>query len=517
MFENAKGNVQNNIQGKGQSNIQGNVQNTPYDPAIPAVLTDADVERLAALHDQIIASQHLETEIPWKVTRRDLERSVILLKHLIEAEECNKNPELLEHDILYHRGCEPNAIYSIGIRLAWEEIRLPVFDYPRDENGRRDHNAEKFLNPAREAIAAIESSIGYSFFNEWLLYQSLIRRDYASDIREPGDYETLEHIGDTAISYVLERCMLDQYTNYKSRGTIGGLNHRFFCDVNEGQMSEIKSHYSSKDHLSLRCKELGIDRFILYGQNDKANGVDRKPDAKEDVMEAIIGAVAIDCRWDYGVLGSTVERMLDVHLDYDAWQKSWDLYKKVNAWCQRNEGKAPAYSFTTVGEMEAGVRAATDLTEEEKAAALDKIESESGGDDIKAKVTIAGQTFTGWGVTRSKARSRAAEDAYHYLYENGLWLNLKDMKIVPSIDTAINTLQELRQKGYIEEAEYEFDDDGDQWTCICRVGQFWDEGVADDKKSSKKKAAYGVLLSVLESAGACKPEWWDEYEELSGC
>ena len=480
-------------------------------------LLDADVERLSALHDEIIKSEHLETEIPWKVTRRDLERSRSLCGQLLEAEECNANPELLERNILYKpgdgRNGDPNYIYSIGLRLAWEEIRLPVYVYPRDADGREDHNTKKILNPARESVEAIESSIGYTFFNEWLLYQSLIRADYADEIKEPGDYETLEHIGDTAISYVLERVMLDQYTNYKSRGTIGGLNHRFFCDVDEGQMSEIKSHYSSKDYLSERCTELGIEKYILYGSNDLRNGVDKKPDAKEDVMEAIIGAVALDCHWDYEVLDSVVEQMLDVHLDYDAWRKEWDMYKKVNAWCQRNEGKAPDYTFVTADQINKAMSKA-DLSDEEQTFELEKIERESGGDDIRATVEVAGQTFTGWGVTRSKARSRAADDAYHYLYKNGLWMNLKDMNIKPGIETAINTLQELRQKGYIEEAEYEFEDDGDEWRCVCRVGQFWDEGISDSKKDSKKKAAYGVLMSVFESGGVCDDNMWGEYERV---
>ena len=452
---------------------------------------------------EIIKSQGLENELPWQVTRRDLERSRSLLYELVKADECRKNPKLLERNVLYREGVDPNYIYSVGLRIAWEEIRLPMY---LCEN--RDD--EKILNPARKAVDSISATIGYNFFNEWLLYQSLIRRDYASDIQQSGDYETLEHIGDTALSYVLERVLLDQYTNYKSRGTIGGMNHRFFCDLNEGQMSEIKAHYSSKDHLSERCKDLGTDRFILYGANDKANSVDEKPDAKEDVMEAIIGAVALDCRWDYEVLGSVVEKMLDVHLDYDAWRKDWDLYKQVNAWGQRNEGRAPKYVFTTVKEMKNAIP--DDLSD--RVAELDKIDFESGGDDIRATLELSGQTFTGWGVTRSRARSRAARSAFDYLYENGLWLNLKDCGIVPSIDTAINSLQELKQKGYIEAAEYEFEDNDDEWRCVCRVGQFWEEGVGDDKKSSKKMAAYGVLLSVLESGGACEEKWWDEYEEM---
>ena len=505
-------NVNNEVNANNEVKDSGEVSVATNGASAENRLSDADVERLAALHDEIVKKCGWEKEIPWKVTRRDLEQSRMLRMSLLEAEEeLSADAGTTDSADQGHGSSADEKQYNdalrfTGIGLAWEEIRLPVFSYPRDENGEENRYVDKVLNPMREKTAAVQDIIGYTFFNEWLLYQSLIRRDYASHIKEPGDNEVLEHIGDTAISYYLERVMLDQYTNVKTKGTVGGMNHRFFCDISEKRMSETKSYYGGKDHLSERCKELGLDKYILFGPNDLKNGADKKPDAKEDLMEAIIGAVAIDCRWDYEVLGTVIEHMLDVHLDYDGWHEEWDLYKRVNAWCQRNEGKAPKYSFTLL----------SDLKGEERKNAEKEIGNGIDIDDIRAEVVVDGQTFSGWGVTRSKARSRAAEDAYQYLYKQGKWLNLKDCGIEPALDTAINSLQELYQKGYIEEPTYEFEDDGEQWNCYCRSGQFWDEGIADNKKESKKIAAFGILLGAFQSAGIEKEEWWEEYDKATG-
>jgi ribonuclease-3 len=70
-----------------------------------------------------------------------------------------------------------------------------------------------------------------------------------------------------------------------------------------------------------------------------------------------------------------------------------------------------------------------------------------------------------------------AEKAYRYLKENKLLFTWVDEIGEPSIDRAINQLQELYQKGYIGEPWYDFaetyDDNGNPvWRCECHVLDF---------------------------------------------
>ena len=74
----------------------------------------------------------------------------------------------------------------------------------------------------------------------------------------------------------------------------------------------------------------------------------------------------------------------------------------------------------------------------------------------------------------------------------------------PKLSTAINQLQELYQKGYIEKPEYNFkeyyDYDGNPvWYCECFVNGFGKTyGDYTSKKCGKKDVAYELLKSLME-------------------
>ena len=98
----------------------------------------------------------------------------------------------------------------------------------------------------------------------------------------------------------------------------------------------------------------------------------------------------------------------------------------------------------------------------------------------------------------------AAREAYEYLEkENELILPIDEVG-EPSLDRAINQLQELYQKGYIGEPWYTFietyDDNGNPiWRCECHiVGKeyyLWRD--SSSKKQGKKRVAYDMLCDIL--------------------
>ena len=60
------------------------------------------------------------------------------------------------------------------------------------------------------------------------------------------------------------------------------------------------------------------------------------------------------------------------------------------------------------------------------------------------------------GKTKNEVRQQIAFAVYEFLKTNKLLYNIKDEIGKPNIETAINQLQELYQKGYIEQPQYEF-------------------------------------------------------------
>ena len=113
--------------------------------------------------------------------------------------------------------------------------------------------------------------------------------------------------------------------------------------------------------------------------------------------------------------------------------------------------------------------------------------------------------FRGYGKTKSEARMDAAQKAYEFLEENNLLFTLIDEIGEPDFDRAINQLQELYQKGYIDEPRYDFIEKYDKngnpiWRCECHVKGISDYryGNYSSKKQGKKAVAYDMLCDILE-------------------
>ena len=113
--------------------------------------------------------------------------------------------------------------------------------------------------------------------------------------------------------------------------------------------------------------------------------------------------------------------------------------------------------------------------------------------------------FIGRGYSKREARMNAAHNAYEYLEENDELLLPIDEVGEPDIDRAINQLQELYQKGYIDEPYYEFYEDHDDngnptWRCECHIKgddeYYWIN--SSSKKNGKKRVAYDMLCDALE-------------------
>ena len=89
---------------------------------------------------------------------------------------------------------------------------------------------------------------------------------------------------------------------------------------------------------------------------------------------------------------------------------------------------------------------------------------------------------------------------------HGLWMNLKNAGIEPKPEDAINQLQELYQKKYVEQPVYTFEEGAAGWRCDCLCGGVNGYGSAAGKTAAKKKAAFMVLRRLMMSAGPATEE-----------
>ena len=332
----------------------------------------------------------------------------------------------------------------------------------------------------KNVMDLIQNTIDYPFKNKCLLQQAFIRRSYSEENGGENN-EVLEFIGDKAIDLVVIKNMMKRFGNITN-----GDYQEFKTKYQEGKFTEIKKDLVEGKMLARCIDKLGFNKYLILGKGDQKNNVQEQDSVKEDLFEAIVGAVAIDSDWNFDAIEEVVKIMLDFN-DYfgnNRYDDEVDYVAEVQKWSQKNYEELPEYSFY---ETYNGFRCTLRLT------------------DIY-------YAFSGDGKSKSGARYLAAKQAFDYLYEHDMLFSLKDEVGEADFDRAINQLQELYQKGHIDEPEYYFDEEKDSngnsiWVCTCHIDgidrEFCNE--SSNKKESKKESAYEMLVYILDG--------YDPYEE----
>ncbi|MBR2548010.1 MAG: hypothetical protein IKF07_07470 [Eubacterium sp.] len=346
------------------------------------------------------------------------------------------------------------------------------FDLEAWEDDLTDHmNRLKIdMTPEREdPPSAIRQIIGYEFVNENLLRQAFTRRSFAVEHALSGCCEQLEFIGDSVLSMAVTRDMTEQLSDIDA----GDTESPFACEHDEGEMTKLRSHYISKDYLSSRAAELGLGKFILYG-----TGEEQTDGSLEDTVEALIGAAAIDSRWNEDVIRRVVDELTAVEMKDVEPIIAKTYYDTFNAWHQSRFGEIPSYELSGRGPYHCSMKY--------------KVPKNDQGIWTDQQVDVERDT-------RGAAREYAAELAYTFVHTHSLWKNINDAGIDPDPENSINQLQEIWQKGYLEnKPDYQFTEAPDEWECRCISDDLTTQGRGQNKTAAKKDAAYRMLQKLLD-------------------
>lgn len=149
----------------------------------------------------------------------------------------------------------------------------------------------------------IQEKIGYTFNNQQLLKQAFTRKTYSEENGGENN-ECLEFVGDKALDTVVIIALLKRFSKTNEDGS-------FHTDYNEGQFTDIKRDLVEKKALSKSMDKLGFNQYLLMGKGDIAQNIQEQASVKEDLFEAIIGAVAIDSNWNYDALYKVADNMIN--------------------------------------------------------------------------------------------------------------------------------------------------------------------------------------------------------------
>ena len=172
---------------------------------------------------------------------------------------------------------------------------------------------------SKEQLDEIQEKIGYVFKNAYLLEQAFIRSSYAEEQHQCyEDNEKLEFVGDAALNVIIVKKMTEHYS-YKERFRsafetdddfyVKYKDFMFFTHT-EGEMTEIKKNIVKAEALAKAIEKLEIEQYLFMSKGDIKEGVQNNVGPKEDLFEAIIGAIAIDSNWNYDTIEKSIDKML---------------------------------------------------------------------------------------------------------------------------------------------------------------------------------------------------------------
>lgn len=126
-----------------------------------------------------------------------------------------------------------------------------------------------------ERRAIVEKAFGYTFQNPALLQEALTHSSYANEHRVASN-ERLEFLGDSVLGFVVADMLFE---NKK---------------LNEGALTRTRSSLVSEEPLAYIADELRVSACLQRGVGEQKNMVTKS--MKADLIEAILGAIYMDCK-----------------------------------------------------------------------------------------------------------------------------------------------------------------------------------------------------------------------------
>lgn len=365
----------------------------------------------------------------------------------------------------------------------------------------------------------VQGQIGYDFKNLDLLQQAFTRRSYTAENGGENN-EVLEFIGDKALDFVVVKLLIQEYGHLANGDPVDGTKlsvleqefkrnqvgceapvvNCFGCDYGEDNLSQIKSRMVNKKALARRMDELGFPEYLIMGKGDIKNNINQEDSVKEDLFEAIIGAVAIDSRWDLKDLQKVVEAML-VPEDFLINDIDTNYVRLIQEWEMNENGCIPWYKYQEVSYP-------LNWHLKEDNTIYQNFPVGYNYSKLKyrccLKLLDSLPVFCGFSVSIREARMAACKLAYEYLERNDMLLSIRDEIENPNHDDSINQLETLARRGYFSIPTYEFketyDNNGNPvWSCECHIVEedYCFDEISSSKKDAKKGAAYSMLCYVL--------------------
>ena len=248
-------------------------------------------------------------------------------------------------------------------------------------------------------------------------------------------------------------------------------------------MTDLKKQIVQSSFLASAIEKLGIHKYLLMSKGDVKNNVQNEAHVKEDLCEALFGAIAIDSGWNIEVLEKVIDKVINLnHSVINGVEDGTDYVSFVHNWHQKQYGTEPAYKFNDNSD--------------------DKIFT------CELYLYGYGEYFDGFGYSKKEAIKLCAKRAYDFISQKeGNYKNIIGVIGSFSLNDAVSKLQMLKDKKMINTLDFIFREIPAQpggngnpsWECECLVNgtSYCGSYCSDKKVDAKKAAAYSALHVIV--------------------
>ena len=130
-------------------------------------------------------------------------------------------------------------------------------------------------------LGRLADRIGHRFVEPALLDQAMAHRSWCAEVAGTDSNERLEFLGDAVLGLVVTDHLF-----------------RTYPDLPEGELAKVRASVVNSEVLAEVALSLGLGAALRLGKGEDASGGRDKPSILADAMEAVLGAVYLDGRWE---------------------------------------------------------------------------------------------------------------------------------------------------------------------------------------------------------------------------
>ncbi len=128
-------------------------------------------------------------------------------------------------------------------------------------------------------LKELEGKIKYTYKDKSLLVEALTHSSYANETgrKRRACNERMEFLGDAVLSIISAEYFFHKYP-----------------DMDEGELSKIRSSYVCTEALSEFARSIGLDRYMIMGKGALLSNEMQNDSVLEDAFEAVIASIYLD-------------------------------------------------------------------------------------------------------------------------------------------------------------------------------------------------------------------------------